>query len=113
MTKVLMRSMDKMGKVAGELHDNPLLNTLIYDVEFPDGNIKKDAANIIAENVLVDCDSEDHYSSQMSCILDHKYDWTAEKMKDKFIKSKNGQMKLRQTPVGWTFYIKWKDGTSD
>jgi len=30
-------------------NDNPLLNTLIYDVEFPDGNIKKYAANIIAE----------------------------------------------------------------
>ena len=85
----------------------------MYDVEFPDGNIKKYAANIIAENILVNCDSEGHYSSQMSCIVDHKCDGTAVKMEDKFIKSKNGQMKLRQTTIGWNFHIKWKDGTSD
>lgn len=113
MAKVLRRSMDKAGKVVGKPSDNPLLNTLMYDVEFPDGNIKKYAANIIAENILVNCDSEGHYSSQMSCIVDHKCDGTAVKMEDKFIKSKNGQMKLRQTTIGWNFHIKWKDGTSD
>ena len=49
----------------------------------------------------------------MSCIVDHKCDGSAVPMEQKYIKSKNGQMKLRQTTVGWSFNIKWKDGTSD
>ena len=90
MEKVLRCLMDKMGKVVGEPHENPLLNTLIYDVEFPDGNIKKYAANIIAENVLVNFDSEGHCSSQMSCIVGHNCGGTTVKIEDKFSKSKNG-----------------------
>ena len=66
MAKNLRRSVDKEGKDIGNVNYNPLLNTLMYDVEFPDGNIKKYAANIIAENILVNCDSEGHYSSQIS-----------------------------------------------
>ena len=51
--KVLRRSVDEQGKVIGSPDENPILKTLIYDVEFPDGNIKKYSANVIAENVLV------------------------------------------------------------
>ena len=56
--KVLRKSVDKQGKVIGNPDENPILNTLIYDVEFPGGNIKKYSANVIAENVLVNFDSE-------------------------------------------------------
>ena len=49
----------------------------------------------------------------MSCIVDHKCDGSAVTMEQKYIKSKNGQMKLRQTTVGWSFNVKWKDGTLD
>ena len=78
-------------KVIGNTDDNPILNTLIYDVEFPNGNIKKYSENFIAENVLVNCDSEGYYSSMMACILDHKHDGSALRMNEKYIKSKNGQ----------------------
>ena len=66
--------MDEQGKVIGSPDENPILNTLIYDVEFPDGNIKKYSANVIAVNVIVNCYSEGYYSSMMACILDHKRD---------------------------------------
>ena len=61
---------------------------------------KKYAANIIAENVLTNCNSEGNYSTQMSCIIDHKCDGSAVRMENKYIKSKNCQSKLRQTTVG-------------
>ena len=32
-------------------HSNPLMNTQVCDVEFPDGSLCKYAANIIAENI--------------------------------------------------------------
>ena len=50
--KVLRRLVEKQGKVIGSPDENPILNTLIYDVEFPDGNIKKYPANVIAEMFL-------------------------------------------------------------
>ena len=105
--------MNPEGRVIDHANDNRLLNTLLYDVEFPVGNIKKYAANITAKNVLVNCDSEGFYSSQMSCIVDHKCDGSSVPTEEKYTKSKNDQMKLRQTAVGWSFNIKWKDGTSD
>jgi len=69
-----------------------LLNTLIYDVEFPDGNIKKYAANIIAENELANYDSEGHYSNFMSCIGGHKCDGSAMKPGDAYTKTKSRHM---------------------
>ena len=47
----------------------------------------------------------------MAFILDHKRDGSALRMNKKYIKSKNGQMKLRQTKVGWSFLVIMKDGT--
>ena len=37
---------------------NPLLNTLLYDVEFSDGAVHRYAANILAEKLLVQCDAD-------------------------------------------------------
>ena len=47
----------------------------------------------------------------MACILDHKRDGSTLRMNEKYIKSKNGQMKLRQSIVGWSFLVRMKDGT--
>ena len=35
--KILRRTIDSTGCIVGSYNDNPILNTLIYDVEFPDG----------------------------------------------------------------------------
>ena len=39
----------QMEKVVGSFSENPMLNTLVYECEFPDGTPKEYAANIIAE----------------------------------------------------------------
>ena len=49
--KVALRILDEDVKLVGTYSDNPMLNTLIYDMEFPDGSTKPYAANIIAENI--------------------------------------------------------------
>ena len=46
----------------------------------------------------------------MACILDHKRDGSALRMNAKYINSKNGQIKLRQTTVSWSFLVRMKDG---
>ena len=37
MGKVARRSLDADGRMTGTYHDNPFLNTITYDVEFPNG----------------------------------------------------------------------------
>ena len=88
MAKVLRKSVDENGQVIGAHNDNPLLNTLVYDVEFPDGDVKKYAANLISENVLSQVDPNGYYKNTMEAILDHKRDGTAVTMADKFFKTK-------------------------
>ena len=86
MAKVLRKSVDENGQVIGAHNENPWLNTLVYDVEFPDGDVKKYAANLIAENVLSQVDPNSYYTNTMEAILDHKRDGTVVRMADKFFK---------------------------
>ena len=39
--KILRRSLDPTGWSVGCYHNNPISNTLVYDVEFPDGEVKE------------------------------------------------------------------------
>ena len=56
--KVTQRTIGPDGQVTGTYDNNPYLNSIIYDVEFPDGQVKEYAANIIAENMLTQVDSD-------------------------------------------------------
>ena len=51
--KVIGRSKQSDGEYC---NSNPILNGLLYDVEFPDGQVKEYAANVIAENLLSQVD---------------------------------------------------------
>ena len=113
MAKVLMNSVDENGEVIGTHTENPLLNTLVYDVEFPDGDVKKYAANLITKNVLSQVDPNVYYTNTMEAILDHKRDGTAVRMTDKFFKTKQGKLTQQHTTVGWSFLIKWNNGLKE
>ena len=49
---VRRRANDINGQVIGTYDDNPFLNTMIYEVEFPDGEVREYGANLIAENMI-------------------------------------------------------------
>ena len=72
MGNVVRRSLDADGRMTGTYHDNPFLNTITYDVEFPDGQVKEYGANIIAENMLTQVDLDGYSLSLMDSIIDHK-----------------------------------------
>ena len=59
--KVKGLTKDVNGDIIGTLDDNLLLNSILYDVEFPDGAVKQYAANTIAQNMYSQVD-EDGYS---------------------------------------------------
>ena len=69
--KVTQRTIRPDGKVTEIYDNNPYLNSIIYDVEFHDGQVKEYAANIIGENVLTQVDSDGMSTTLMEAIVDH------------------------------------------
>lgn len=111
LAKVLRRSVDSEGRVIGEWNDNPFLNTLVYDVEFPDGELRKYGANVIAQNVLSQCDEDGFYTNSLKSIITHSREGNAVRMADKYIVTKSGQKRLRKTTIGWKFLVEYTDGS--
>ena len=108
--KVLQRSIGPDGTTVGHYDDNPILNSVVYDVEFSDGTITEYSANVIAENMLSQVDDDGFTLTMMDGIIDHKVDTaTAIPKSDKCIVTRRGQKKLRKTTIGWKLLIKWKD----
>ena len=55
---VLSRKRDVDGNLVGKANANPILDTRMYVVAFPDGREAEYSANVIAENMLSMCDAE-------------------------------------------------------
>ena len=60
LAKVARRVVGSDGKVIGEFNENSILNSLVYQCEFNDGTIKEYAANVIAENIYAQADTDGH-----------------------------------------------------
>ena len=83
----------------------------MYGIEFPDVDVKKYSANIIAENLLAQVGPEGFHTNVLEAILDHNHDGTAVTMSGKYFKKKQGRRTQRKTIVGWALQIKWKNRT--
>ena len=109
--KVVGRSKDdEDGNIVGNYDDNPHLNTMLYDVEFPDGEIREYAANVIAENMYAQVDADGHMHTMLDSIIDYKKDGNAMEQSDMYVVTKSGNRRMRQTTNGWNLLIQWKDG---
>ena len=95
MAKVIRRSIDVNGNIIGDMDNTPSLSRLVYDVEFPDGAVKQYAANVIAENLLTQVDSNGYHSHEMERILLHDKMDNALSSKDAYITTKRGVRKMR------------------
>ena len=102
---------DEDGNVVGNHDANPLLNSLIYDVEFPDGTVREYAANVIAQNMYSTLDENGFSMLVLDCILEHAKDSSAVSKADKYLVTKKGNKRLRKTTIGWKILVRWKDGT--
>ena len=110
--RVIGRSKDANGKTIGLFNANPILNTQVYDVMFPDGSIKQYGANIIAENIFSQVDEYGYRYQLLRNIIDHKKDDTAIPIEEGYTTSKNGNRSRKHTTKGWHFEVEWADGTS-
>ena len=54
--KEIQHALGTDGMVAGTYDENPFLNTMIYEVELPNGDVKEYAVDIITKNILMQVD---------------------------------------------------------
>jgi hypothetical protein len=101
---------DAEGNPIGKAYDNPILDTRLYQVTFPDGNVAEYSANIIAERIYSQVVNE----GRQFLMLDEIINWkrTQEAVDDEQILqvSHNGNIHRRRNPKGWKLCVKWVDG---
>ena len=106
MGKVQGQSLGDNGKVMGSYNDNPIMNSIVYDIEFPDGQVKEYAANLLSQ-----VHPDGHNQLLMEAIVDFKKDVvTVVLIHDKYLVTRTGQRRLRKTTQWWSFLVRWKDG---
>ncbi len=97
--KVVRRVRDELGVLKGNYHQNPILDTRVYEVMFPNGAVQEYAANVIAQNLWQQVDSEGNHHQVMQSIVDHRSDGKAVKKEDAF-KESGGKKMRRFTTKG-------------
>ena len=110
--KVTKRLRDNEGNPIGRAHDNPILDTRMYEVEYKDGHKAALAANIIAENLFAQVDDEGHRHVLFEAITDIRADGTEVKEEDAYVIASNGVKRRKETTKGWEVLIQWKDGST-
>ena len=109
-SKTLRCYVDPTGQSVGTYHKNPILNLLVYNVEFPDREMKEYAANIIDENLLSQVDSEGFTLTVFDSILAYSKDESAVKKEDFYFRTRSGTKRMRKTTCGWKILVLWKYG---
>lgn len=108
---VKKRVVDTEGKPIGKLNDNPILDSRLYEVEFPDGHILEYSANIIAENLYSQVDEQGRQYILLDQIIDHKRTEAATPKGEEFITVNGKRCQIKNTK-GWQLCVQWKDGST-
>ena len=103
---------EKDGLPIGTATKNPILDTIMYEVEYADGYKTAMEANAIANNLFAQVDQDGRRFVLFEEIIDHGTDGTDIKEEDAFIHMENGNKRRRKTTKGWEVCIQWKDGSS-
>ena len=109
-TKVTKRLRDANGLPIGVAHDNPMLDTRIYEIEYHDGHKASLTANTISKKLLSQVDEEGNRHFLLDCISNHRTDGTELLINEAYITSKNGGPRKRQTTKGWEILSSGKMG---
>ena len=98
-------------QLIGKANFNPLLDTRIYEIEFPDGGRAEFSTNIIIESIMEHTNAMGETVGMISGIIGHRKNDSAitkELANDTFEETKQRVVTTR----GWEFQVEWTDGTS-
>ena len=88
----------------GNLIKNPILDTCLYEVEFPGGEMTELVANIIAESMYAQCDVDGNEYLLLEAFINHQKNSSALSVEDKKDVIK-GQTQRKST-AGWDICCK-------
>ena len=95
---VKRRALGPDGWTMGKYDDNPYRNSIIYEVEFADGEVREYTANLIAEGMLTQVDTEGNHLQLMEGIVDWRRDDSVAIPKvDRYVYKKRGRQRLCKT----------------
>ena len=107
--KVTQRTLGPDLRTTGTYHSSMPLNTMLYDVQFPDGAVKEYTGNILAEHLLNQLDDDGFTLVKLDSIIDHRSDEDALKPSQAYTTNAQGTRRLRKTTCGWELLVQWDD----
>ena len=111
-SKVMKHFRDKGGLPIDRSHNNPILDTRMYEVEYKDRHKSSLAANEIAENVFDEVNVEGNWHVLLQDVVDHRYDGTDATEQDVFITTRTRTKRLRETTNEVEVLVKWNDDST-
>ncbi|GFH61775.1 hypothetical protein CTEN210_18251 [Chaetoceros tenuissimus] len=110
LTKVKSRKRDAAGNPVGDANENPILDTRVYDLEFPDGRVEEYSVNMIAENLFEQADEHGWDSGIIEEFLDIRKDDSIAVPKERGMYFNNAGVERNiVTTKGWEVQVKWRD----
>lgn len=110
--RVIERKRDADGNPIGRAHNNPILDSRQYRVEFDDGEVTELAANVIAESMYAMCDDEGERILLLDSFVDFRKSDTALTVADQKFVDSRGTVQYKRSTRGWEICCQWKDGST-
>lgn len=112
LAKVRGRKRDSAGNLIGSPNHNPILDTRVYELEFPDGRVKPYATNVIAESLLSQVDEYDFDTGLLHEIISYRVDPNvAISRENGTTTTRTGTIRPVITTKGWELLVGWTDGS--
>ena len=105
--KVIVRLVAPKGAMEDSYDKNPMLNSLLYDVEFPNGQVKEHSDNVAAENVMCIVRSDGFLANTLKAITCYSKDDFAVGIHDEYFVAPTGIRRFRNTTKGCKFKFVW------
>ncbi len=110
--KVISRKCNADDNTVGWAHDQPILDTRTYDLEFNNGTIAELTANKIAKCMYAQCNPGGNQYVLLDFFVDFDKASTAISLADQNIVMKGRPSKHRNT-YGWKICCQWRDGSRE
>ncbi len=107
METIVSRKRDAEGNIFGCAHDDPILNSLIYNVEFADGEVTTLTANAIAKAMYTQCNPDGNKYLLQDKLINVKRTEEALTFDQQQI-TVNETTHQRKSTKGWFICFWWK-----
>ena len=109
--KVISRKRNNDGTLVGNSHDNPILDSRMYVIDFGEGDYAEYSANVLMENLYSQVDDDGLQYSLLDGIVDHMKLDDAVPTDSGFYTTSTGATRRVVTTKGWKLKVQWKDGS--